>query len=217
MSSIKITPRRAALTVATDGSCLKNPGGPTGWAWVAEDGRWATGCQPSGTNQVAELWGVLGVLRDLPTTPLNIQIDSQYAMKVATVWGPAWAKNGWKKRDGKPVENGALVKGIWNAMRSRVAPVDFIHVPGHDPQNRWPLNTYADSYAQKASRWARDNGRMEVKRGTDAEVVATLARCGLAPSTTQRTTAKPLAVPSAELCNSCGTLMDFNGECNCSR
>src|SRR4051812_13736373 len=33
-------PRAAAaqVLVATDGSCLRNPGGPTGWAYVRSDG-----------------------------------------------------------------------------------------------------------------------------------------------------------------------------------
>ncbi|MFK4790051.1 ribonuclease HI [Microbacterium sp. ZW T5_56] len=41
-------------TVATDGACRRNPG-PTGWAWVGEDGQWAAGSVLEGTNNVGEL------------------------------------------------------------------------------------------------------------------------------------------------------------------
>ena len=43
------------ITVSTDGSCLRNPGGAIGWAWVDHAGGSASGGLVSGTNQVAEL------------------------------------------------------------------------------------------------------------------------------------------------------------------
>ena len=48
------------ITVSTDGSCLRNPGGAIGWAWVDHAGGSASGGAPSGTNQVAELTAVGG-------------------------------------------------------------------------------------------------------------------------------------------------------------
>ena len=83
--------RNSEVLVGCDGSCLKNPGGATGWAWVASDGRWASASQPSGTNQVAELWGVLSVLRDFPDNALAIQIDSEYASLMAELGEDAYA------------------------------------------------------------------------------------------------------------------------------
>ena len=159
------------VLVACDGSCLKNPGGPTGWAWVASDGRWARGGQASGTNQVAELWGVLSVLRDFPDVPLVIQIDSEYAMKVATRWRDSWSKNGWKNKQGETVSNLALVRSIDLALSQRDQPVRFVKVPGHDKANRWPLNTAADRHAQEAAKQARDRGEY-LMRGTDQSVMA---------------------------------------------
>jgi ribonuclease HI len=53
-----------SLTIGTDGSCLKNPGGPSGWAWVTEHGDYQYGSIPSGTNQVAELEALLRALRE---------------------------------------------------------------------------------------------------------------------------------------------------------
>lgn len=146
--------RYEKLTVATDGSCLRNPGGPTGWAWAAEDGRSCAGGTPKGTNQVGELYGVLTALRAFPVEDLTIQIDSEYAMKVATQWAPGWARRGWKTASGDPVKNVPLVKMILHLMRSRPAPVQFEKVPAHDKAGRWPLNDRADLLAKAAAKKA---------------------------------------------------------------
>lgn len=142
------------LLVATDGSCLRNPGGATGWAWVADDGRSCAGGTPKGTNQVGELYGVLTALRSFPVEDLTIQIDSEYAMNIATHWGAAWAKRGWRTASGDKVKNLALVKLIVHLMRTRPAPVRFDKVPAHDRQGRWPLNDQADRLAKTAAKRA---------------------------------------------------------------
>ena len=43
------------IIVSTDGSCLRNPGGAIGWAWVNHQGPSDSGGAASGTNQIAEL------------------------------------------------------------------------------------------------------------------------------------------------------------------
>jgi len=53
----------AQVLVATDGSCLRNPGGPTGWAYVRSDGHWAYGGDPVGTNQIGAAGGRVGACR----------------------------------------------------------------------------------------------------------------------------------------------------------
>lgn len=161
------------LLLACDGSCLKNPGGATGWAWVAEDGRWASGHQPTGTNQIAELWGVLSILRDFPNEAVIVQIDSEYAMNIATKWAKGWAKRGWVTAGGKPVSNLAIVKAIYSQMLVREAPIRFQKVPGHDPQNRFPLNTAADEYARAAAVRAKTHGS-GTREGFDPELAESL-------------------------------------------
>lgn len=146
--------RYAKLTVATDGSCLRNPGGPTGWAWAAEDGRSCAGGAPSGTNQIGELYGVMTTLRAFPVEDLTIQVDSEYALNVATHWGRGWARRGWRTAAGDPVKNIALVKLIVHLMRTRPAPVQFEKVPAHDRAGRWPLNDEADRLAKTAAKRA---------------------------------------------------------------
>lgn len=200
--------KMAEVVVACDGSCLGNPGGATGWAWVASNGQWSSSCQPTGTNQVAELWGVLSVLRDFPTEQLVIQVDSEYAMKVATVWGKAWARNGWTTRDGSPVKNIALVKAIYSLMLRREAPVRFEKVPGHDTGDRWPLNTAADKRAQEAAREAKRTGVTTTFTGTDRSVVGRDVRPAEPKVGGKR---KP------ERCTSCDAIITIDNQCNCSR
>lgn len=146
--------RYEKLLVATDGSCLRNPGGPTGWAWVAEDGRSQAGGCPTGTNQIGELYGVLTALRAFPVEDLTIQIDSQYAMNVATHWGASWERRGWRTAAGDPVKNLALVKLIVHLMRTRPAPVTFFKVDAHNAASQWPLNDRADHLARTAAKRA---------------------------------------------------------------
>ena len=69
-----------SLVFGTDGSCLRNPDGPTGWAYVCQDGRYSFGGCVAGTNQIGELMAILTVLRDFrrpsaarssPTRPMR--------------------------------------------------------------------------------------------------------------------------------------------------
>lgn len=151
-------PTQGGLLVATDGSCLKNPGGPTGWAWVAADGRWSSAGCPTGTNQVGELRAVLSALRDFSAESLTIETDSEYALNVATKWAKGWERRGWRTKDGSPVKNLALVQVIRHLLAVRTEPVRFVKVPGHDPGRRFPLNDQADAHARAAAIWAQRNG-----------------------------------------------------------
>lgn len=120
------------ITVSTDGSCLRNPGGPSGWAWVNHQGPTGSGGIPSGTNQVAELTAVLRAIEAHPgDEPLVIESDSQYAIKCASEWVVGWKRKGWRTASGSPVQNLTLVQGIERAITTRSGPVRFVWVRGH--------------------------------------------------------------------------------------
>lgn len=120
------------ITVSTDGSCLRNPGGASGWAWVNHDGTSASGGLASGTNQIAELMAVRDAIESHPgSEPLQIESDSQYAIKCATVWVAGWKRKGWRTASGSPVQNLDVVQGIERAIAARVGPVTFTWVRGH--------------------------------------------------------------------------------------
>jgi ribonuclease HI len=118
--------------VSTDGSCLKNPGGPSGWAWYAGDNCWESGGFNPGTNQQAELLAVLAALKNIPLDiPIVIRMDSQYALKSCTQWMAGWKKKGWKKADGQPVMNLEIMQALDAAMAARTAPFKMEWVRGH--------------------------------------------------------------------------------------
>ena len=129
-------------TIYTDGSCLKNPGGPGGWAIVAKDE--ATGAvteqnggDPMTTNNRMELTAVISAVERLKE-PCDIKIytDSQYvanAFLKGWIWN--WKKNGWKKSDKKPVLNPELWERLLKALSKH--EYEFIWVKGHagHPEN----------------------------------------------------------------------------------
>ena len=91
--------------VATDGACQGNPG-PAGWAWVAEDGHWAAGSVPQGTNNIGELLGLLRAITDHPDVEnLVVQADSMYAINTYRTWMDGHRRRGWKTSTGQPTKN----------------------------------------------------------------------------------------------------------------
>ena len=144
--------------VSTDGSCLKNPGGAIGWAWVDHNGRrFDSGGAASGTNQIAELRALLEAISAYPgEEPLLIESDSQYAIRCATEWLPGWKRKGWRTASGSPVSNLELIKAIDNAIAARPGPVRFRWVRGHVGN---VFNERADELAGAAARdWAEGRG-----------------------------------------------------------
>jgi len=142
--SLLAEPLLDPVLVATDGSCLRNPGGATGWAWVRADGAWAYGGRPVGTNQIGELMAVVLALTDHPDAPLEIQCDSSYAIGCATTWKKGWQRNNYVNSQKKIVSNLEIITELHLLIDARQAPLTFTKVKGHDLTNRWPLNTAVD-------------------------------------------------------------------------
>ena len=147
-----------ALLIGTDGACSGNPG-PAGWAWVAADGRSNSGGTARGTNQMAELNAILLALRDLGDVPLTIQTDSAYAVGCASTWKAGWQRRSYLKPDGKQVLNLDVIRPLHELLDRRQARLSFVKVKGHDPDNRWPLNTIADEMAVRAAAGAAIRAR----------------------------------------------------------
>jgi len=141
------------VVAACDGASKGNPG-PAGWAWVIADGgekpeRWEAGPLGTATNNVAELTALERLLAALdPEVPLEIRMDSQYAMKAVTTWLPGWKRKGWKTAAGKPVANQELVQRIDALLDGR--SVEFRYVPAHQVDGD-PLNDFADRAASQAA------------------------------------------------------------------
>jgi ribonuclease HI len=141
------------VVAACDGASKGNPG-PAGWAWVVADddeipSRWEAGALGTATNNVAELTALERLLTAVAAdVPLEIRMDSQYAMKAVTTWLPGWKRNGWKTSAGKPVANQDLVVRIDELLDGRT--VDFRYVPAHQVDGD-PLNDFADRAASQAA------------------------------------------------------------------
>ena len=142
------------IIVSTDGSCLHNPGGAIGWAWVNHAGGSASAGAPSGTNQIAELRALLAAIEAHPgDEPLSIESDSLYAIKCASEWLPNWHRNGWRTSTGDPVRNAELIRQIDRAISTRPGPVRFRWVRGHVGNF---YNERADALAGAAARAQQD-------------------------------------------------------------
>ncbi|MFJ6694212.1 ribonuclease H [Streptomyces sp. NPDC091294] len=144
---------RERVVAACDGASKGNPG-PAGWAWVVADAsenpvRWEAGPLGRNTNNVAELTALERLLASTdPGVPLEVRMDSQYAMKAVTTWLPGWKRNGWKTAAGKPVANQELVVRIDELLDGR--SVEFRYVPAHQVDGD-RLNDFADRAASQAA------------------------------------------------------------------
>ncbi|MDA5146005.1 MULTISPECIES: ribonuclease H family protein [Streptomyces] len=144
---------RERVVAACDGASKGNPG-PAGWAWVVADAsenpvRWEAGPLGRNTNNVAELTALERLLASTdPGVPLEVRMDSQYAMKAVTTWLPGWKRNGWKTSAGKPVANQELVVRIDELLDGR--SVEFRYVPAHQVDGD-RLNDFADRAASQAA------------------------------------------------------------------
>lgn len=144
---------RERVVAACDGASKGNPG-PAGWAWVVADEsetptRWEAGPLGKATNNVAELTALERLLAATdPDVPLEVRMDSQYAMKAVTTWLPGWKRNGWKTSAGKPVANQDLVVRIDELLDGR--SVEFRYVPAHQVDGD-KLNDFADRAASQAA------------------------------------------------------------------
>lgn len=156
------------MRVATDGGCHPNPGGPGGWAWVAEDGRYGCGSFASGTNNIAELTAIKEALAAHPDEPITIEYDSQYAANCVKEWGPKWRRTGVRDK-----ANIDLVFSILDIVDERSHPITWEWVRGHDANNSHPLNTAADELAtrmRKVGHASREEGEMEIDHSPVASV-----------------------------------------------
>lgn len=149
-SAPKNTEPPADFTVYSDGSCLKNPDGPGGYAAVIVDNRTGTarelsGGEPSTTNNRMELRAGIEALSALPPhATVDFYTDSQYMKNAFTkYWLRNWKRNGWRTATGEPVKNQDLWRALDEAFQSHT--VRFHWVKGHAGN---PLNERCDALAR---------------------------------------------------------------------
>jgi ribonuclease HI len=142
------------LEIYTDGSCLKNPGGAGGWAFVVVHNNKiiheASGTSPSTTNNIMEMSAVIQALLwasdNAHGEAIHILTDSQYIINGIQEWSHNWIRNGWQTTLGKPVKNADLWKTLIG--KTSILNPEFHWVKSH---NNNPMNDRADELARNAA------------------------------------------------------------------
>lgn len=132
----------------TDGSCSPNPG-PGGFSVIRDMKPHILGSDKESTNIRMEGRAIIAALQDADGQPCQIFTDSEFWIKVITVWSLGWEKNGWKKKGGE-IKNLDLVKEVCPLYKKSQAKL--VWVRGH---NEDPGNELADEWANKARAGAR--------------------------------------------------------------
>lgn len=129
------------VTAWTDGSCLRNPDGPGGWAVVFMDGRQISGHEASTTNNRMELRAIIEAVKLVPHgRRAVIWTDSQLCVKCGS--------GSWKRRANKD-----LWREFDLAMRKKNVRIKWLK--GH---NGDPMNERADELAKLAAHRKTTNG-----------------------------------------------------------
>ena len=139
-----------------------------GWAFVMcyngeKHSNQSGGCKIT-TNNEMELYAIYASMRNFLDNckkgdKIEIYTDSGYCIGIFTQWARNWEKRGWKKSDGKPIENLPLIKSIWDLMKDidkNNSELLFVKVKGHSNN---VLNNEADELAVNAKKLAKSTGR----------------------------------------------------------
>jgi ribonuclease HI len=137
------------VTLYTDGSCSGNPG-PGGWGailiWKGLE-KELSGGESQTTNNRMEVTAVIVGLKRLKY-PCRVEVYSDSAYTVNAFengWIYAWKKSGWKKADGKAVQNVDLWEELY--ALTKIHEVYFHKVAGHADNE---LNNRCDELARGA-------------------------------------------------------------------
>jgi ribonuclease HI len=147
------------VEIATDGSCLGNPG-PGGWAYVlrcAGHERVLQGGVADTTNNRMELTAAIEGLRALKRAcSVMVVTDSEYVRRGITEFLSRWKSNGWRAANGKPVVN----QDLWEALDELAGyhEVTWVHVGGH-PGDR--DHERCDALAAEAAKKAKAHAEHE--------------------------------------------------------
>jgi len=108
-----------------------------------------TGIIHGGSNNQAELYGVIAALRavkealkDGETAEVEVRSDSQYVVMGASQWLESWKKSDWKTSKGKPIENPHLWQELDELLSEMTVKFTKVTVHGND---KW--NQYCDKVA----------------------------------------------------------------------
>ncbi|MBQ3505900.1 MAG: ribonuclease HI [Clostridia bacterium] len=140
---------KKSVILYTDGACSGNPGigGYAGILIYGKVEREYSGADAQTTNNRMEVLAVIEGLKRLKE-PCQVDIFSDSAYTVNAFlegWIYGWKKNGWKKADGKAVQNVDLWEELYNL--TKIHEITFHKVAGHADNER---NNRCDALARAA-------------------------------------------------------------------
>ncbi len=137
------------VTLYTDGACSGNPGqgGYGGILIYGDVKREYNGAEQETTNNRMEIMAVIVGLRRLKYPCIvDVYSDSAYTVNAFNEgWIYGWKKKGWKRADGKPVQNVDLWEELYKLAQEH--QVSFHKVAGHTDNE---LNNRCDALARGA-------------------------------------------------------------------
>ena len=138
-----------SVTLYTDGACSGNPGigGYAGILIYGEHTREYSAAEKMTTNNRMEVMAVIDGLKRLKyPCKVDVYSDSAYTVNAyLNGWIYAWKKSGWRKADGKAVQNVDLWEELY-ALTTKHEVV-FHKVAGHADNE---LNNRCDELARRA-------------------------------------------------------------------
>ncbi|CAH1234511.1 Ribonuclease H/ Reverse Transcriptase 3 [Escherichia phage Cyrano] len=115
-SVVEFNPQLKTVKIFSDGSCLKNPGGPGGYGIVlqyrGEEREFSDGFHSTTNNRMEMMGALIGLERLKYPCNVILHSDSQYLKNGMTLWMKWWKRNGWMTSDKKPVKNVDLWKRL---------------------------------------------------------------------------------------------------------
>ncbi len=164
----------------TDGACSPNPGkSGTGMAVYHKKEvkqLWYGLYQPMGTNNTAELNGLLYAFRyakSLTKRDQKVEIlsDSKYSIDCITKWARGWQAKGWTRGKGEEIKNLEIIKECFALYNELKADIKITHVRGHADIEG---NELSDRMAVLA-RMSKEQGFVKYDKPIDIKAILAMA------------------------------------------
>ena len=132
--------------IYTDGSCLKNPNGPSAWAFIfvepsiQEELYLSSGFSPNSTNNRMELTAIIEAIEFIPFFPLE---NDEFIIYTDSLWAKNCALGEWKRK-----ANLDLWNRYDNATRNISVPITIKWVKAHNGNK---FNEAVDSLARQTA------------------------------------------------------------------
>lgn len=145
--------------IYTDGACSGNPG-PGGWGFAQVDREedcvryYEAGRNSQTTNNQMELTAAINALTYVKENGIGavvtVHTDSTYTMNAMNDWAHGWKKNGWRKKDKKPIENPELIQTLYALCHESNMNVVFVKVKAHQKKGSKYYDKFNDFVDQLA-------------------------------------------------------------------